>query len=392
MFKKAVQLFLALLLASCAGLPSSSGSTPRIRLQLWQVGSPYKGDTQSTVPPQALVDACRKLGLSLSMRAFPAKGFYDVLSSAFAEGKQPDILFFDNMGILKGAKTSAGAFTGLESEPSLRDSLMQVSESLNYARGWQYLIKGSANHEAARKLVLRELDKPCETLPEGLAEAASLAAAAVAKRDEAAVLELSGGGFALETNFINPPEAGSGLGESLIFDSWGNDHLAFTSASLSYEGERSIGTKRYLLVFAKADAGWRLMDASDAWAFPATLRARLPALKGAQGLLAFGLTGPAEGSRFPKRFPEAERPMISWGSAGGNARIYLLEWQYGWGPAKSITWSASGFMPFIPASGSAKLELRAPGIGAQPHKVRIWAIDGAGTVETSPWRTFSYDS
>ena len=124
------------------------------RILIWKVGSPHNGDTPDKTIPLELRQAAKKLGVSIQIEAFPAKGFADLYFIAVADHQEPDILAFDNYGIIEGITTKLGNFTGIGSSRQVKQSLVFVSESLKSLEsgrgGWQCLIATSANHKAAR--------------------------------------------------------------------------------------------------------------------------------------------------------------------------------------------------------------------------------------------------
>ena len=75
-----------------------------------------------------------------SIDAFPPQGFADRFFAAVRDGTAPDVLVFDNFGILKGITTGLGSFVGIGQDPVVRNQLVQVTRSfdelLGPARGW----------------------------------------------------------------------------------------------------------------------------------------------------------------------------------------------------------------------------------------------------------------
>jgi hypothetical protein len=138
-------------------------------ITLWKVGSPRTGEIPSrkTTPPN-IERGAQKLGYTVLIASFPAKGFAQIFFRAFERHQAPDILAFDNFGVLEGITTPAGDFKGIESDPSVRRVLVQATGSLAVPprlRGWEYLIRTSPHYEAARALFLRPPD--CEGVRSG---------------------------------------------------------------------------------------------------------------------------------------------------------------------------------------------------------------------------------
>jgi hypothetical protein len=70
----------------------------------------------------------------------------------------PDVLVFNNFGIMDGITTGLGTFAGIGQEPAIRRDLIHVTgafdDLLGPERGWTYLFSSSSNYQAARTLAL----------------------------------------------------------------------------------------------------------------------------------------------------------------------------------------------------------------------------------------------
>ena len=106
-------VFAVLLLATPQAQP---GGTIRI----WKVGSPHTGDTPPTELPPALAREAGNRGWRLSIEAFPAQGFSGRFFAAVRDGSAPDLLVFDNFGIMNGIVTDLGTFVGIGQDPRTR--------------------------------------------------------------------------------------------------------------------------------------------------------------------------------------------------------------------------------------------------------------------------------
>src|SRR4030095_12342861 len=163
-------------------------------LRIWKVGSPHTGDTPHTEMPRALAREAGSRGWRLSIEAFPAQGFTGRFFAAVSDGSAPDLLVFDNFGIMNGIATELGTFVGIGQDPVIRKQLIQVTisfdELLGPARGWTFLFTSSANHAAARALALRPTRcadaSSAQSLPADLAVAE--VAAAYLAGDDAGIL------------------------------------------------------------------------------------------------------------------------------------------------------------------------------------------------------------
>ena len=145
---------------------------------VWKVGSPHVGDTPNHVVASSLREESIRRGLQLAVDAFPAKGFAARLLDAMTRNAAPDILVFNNLGVVKGITTRLGRFEGIGEDARIDRDLVAVTgafdELLGPERGWTYLIASSPNHSHARTLALRPPTCPNGSsvphLPSDLAE------------------------------------------------------------------------------------------------------------------------------------------------------------------------------------------------------------------------------
>ena len=240
---------------------AQTGTTIRI----WKVGSPHTGDTPHTELPPALAREAGSRGWRLSIEAFPAQAFAGRFFAAVRDGSAPDLLVFDNFGIMDGITTELGTFVGIGQDPVTRKQLIQVTSSfdelLGPARGWTFLVTSSANHAAARALALRPARcadaSSAQSLPADLA--VPEVAAAYLAGDNAGVLRHA------------DPERLTGLRRNLepvtvggvaVCGGWGNERLAFVTVNASYQADTTIGHASLLLAFRKTSSLWRLLVAT----------------------------------------------------------------------------------------------------------------------------------
>ena len=240
---------------------AQTGTTIRI----WKVGSPHTGDTPHTELPPALAREAGSRGWRLSIEAFPAQGFAGRFFAAVRDGSAPDLLVFDNFGIVDGIATELGTFIGIGQDPVTRKQLIQVTRSfdelLGPARGWTFLVTSSPNHAAARALALRPARcadaSSAQSLPADLAVAE--VAAAYLAGDNAGILRHA------------DPERLTGLRPNLepvtvggvaVCGGWGNERLAFVTVNASYQADTTIGHASLLLAFRKTSSLWRLLVAT----------------------------------------------------------------------------------------------------------------------------------
>jgi hypothetical protein len=233
-------------------------------IRIWKIGSPHRGDTPPTTPPAALTREATRRGFRLSIEAFPARGFATTFFDAVARGAAPDLLVFDNFGVMQGITTALGHFDGIGQDPIFRRNLIKVTgafdELLGPQRGWTYLLTLSQNHTAARSLALRPPDcgkGPLESVPrQGLADLVSKIATAYLEGDLVSV-----------QSYMDPDRlAGSSgshenvkVGTVQSCSIWGNDKFMVAAVNASFEAETSVGTSRVLLVLRKPGSEWQLL-------------------------------------------------------------------------------------------------------------------------------------
>jgi hypothetical protein len=234
-------------------------------IRIWKVGSPHTGDTPPTGMPPALAREAGIRGWRLSIDAFPAHAFAGRFFAAARAGSAPDVLVFNNFGIMKGITTELGTFVGVGQDPVTLTQLIQVTSSfdelLGPERGWTFLFTSSANHAAARELALRTPRcagaSSARSLPADLAVAE--VAAAYLAGDNASILRYA------------DPERLSGLrpnvepvtvGGVAVCGGWGNERLAFVTVNASYQADTTVGHASLLLAFRKTASLWRLLVAA----------------------------------------------------------------------------------------------------------------------------------
>ena len=126
-------------IATCATLAVAQGLMSHAKtadtIRVWKVGSPYRGDTPRTWVPSGLLEASEKLGFRISVEAFPAKVFAPTFLEAVRRNAAPDILVFDNMGVMHGITTELGTFEGIAQEATIRRDLIHVTGAFDELLG-----------------------------------------------------------------------------------------------------------------------------------------------------------------------------------------------------------------------------------------------------------------
>ena len=384
--------------AATPGRGRSSVVTDRISLRIWKVGDPYSENTPATSLPIALTRGASERDLALEIRTFPARGFAQRFSDALLEGSEPDILAFDNFGVIRGTTTDRGVFEGIGTAPTLNilKRVFGSFESLQDGRGgWEYLVTTSRHQNEATALAFHLTGcNVSSSLDGGLSSdvvtAASAATFACNRRDRLVLDDLSGGHYADES--LRLPDRDVTVHNLNVCSVWGNQRIAFAHTVASFDDERELGQKEFLSVLHRVDSSWELMLVSDRVDIVTTLR-RAVSLSGdpsaTEPFRAPELVYPPDEAELP-RFPE--RSALEWTSSGAGAIAYLVEWQYGAPPrARTTWWSGSQFMLVPPStSDGTTVETRSFGIGSQPHRWRIWSIDRGGDFLISDWRILTF--
>jgi len=252
---------LAQISASSPNPAAPQGGTKAITV--WKVGDPYRGGTPDTAVPPSLELAAEKLGYGLRVEAFPIRGFASLFFRAFENHQPPDILVFNNYGVLEGISTPIGSFTGIGTDPEIHAALVRVTESLAAleGRGWEYLVRTSPNFEAAQALALRPPEcaaNPEAALPAELGDITTQSAHAYLENSPSL------------RNFEDPDRLHTDVTEQKerhvetikACGYWGTDHLAFVPAIASYTSSGAIGWVSTLMVLRKQSDLWRLLAAS----------------------------------------------------------------------------------------------------------------------------------
>ena len=205
---------------------------------VWKVGSPHVGDTPNHVVASSLREESIRRGLQLAVDAFPAKGFAARLLDAMTRNAAPDILVFNNLGVVKGITTRLGRFEGIGEDARIDRDLVAVTgafdELLGPERGWTYLIASSPNHSHARTLALRPPTCPNGSsvphLPSDLAELVPTLVTAYLDGNEVAV------GAYVDPDRLSTARPGREISSAVELQPcglWGNDRLAFVSVTAS---------------------------------------------------------------------------------------------------------------------------------------------------------------
>src|SRR5262245_32549591 len=121
---------LLLLLLNVGSTTRVSAATPEKSsnnlIRIWTVGSPHPGAFPPAVVPADLQQRAESLGYTIEIQAFLANGFAAIFREALQSHNEPEILTFDNYGVITGIQTSLGSFEGVDSDYRVASSLALV--------------------------------------------------------------------------------------------------------------------------------------------------------------------------------------------------------------------------------------------------------------------------
>ena len=382
----------------CAALAAAPGvisnATTDATIVVWKIGSPHRGDIpQARVSPAFIRESTRR-GVRIAVEAVTAKAFASAFFDAVTRNAAPDIIVFDNMGLINGITVGREKFEGIAQEPSVRRDLIRVTGAfdglLGPARGWTYLFSSSPNHSAARALALSAPECPNgfdgPELESDLAEIVPNLARAYLEGDAVSLQahsdpdRLHAGGSMQETGSV---------GAVRPCGMWGNRRLAFARVNVSYEAETAIGHTPVLMAFRKASFQWQLLvaarDPISNGAFVKQLPSVTALLAQERNASAFPLPAtllsPADG-HFPLPSDRQRFGIFSWRSSPSDDVVgEIVEFAY---------------------QNDARLFFRRPvrggsheGISAGelwttrgPWNWRVWSISRTGDLVVSDARTF----
>jgi hypothetical protein len=241
-------------------------------ISIWKIGDPHEVGTPEANIPSDLRQRAKQIDAQIVVETFPAKGFTARFRTAIKDHREPDILSFDNYGILAGIETDLGKFQGIYSIDGVKKSLVLANltlDSLLPEGGWSFLLNNSRNYNVARQLALPkpECDGSNTTI-KLLDEIDSQTLKKLAIDASQAYL-----GSKPEFNQqlsqeslmkINSSPALTEVKQTLVCSMVANKNVAAVSTINSYtetipnEGD-NLGHSGLLLVFRRENAQWRLL-------------------------------------------------------------------------------------------------------------------------------------
>jgi hypothetical protein len=255
-------------------LSTDPGAQALTEIVVWTVGSPHRGDIPPTRPiPIDLQAATARFGARLRVEAFPPAGFDSVFRQAASTGTAPDLIAFDNFGIMEGITTSLGRFEGIAVDPADKADFIHVTTAfdslLGPARGWVYAYKKSLNHAVAKKLALRPPECSRQDAwpitEKALGDIVSAAAVAYME-GKADNLRLVADRERLETKVstdrVSWRQEAARVSTIQLCGLRGTDHLAFAWATVSSEAPSKLGHTPIVVILRKAASNWRVLVVS----------------------------------------------------------------------------------------------------------------------------------
>lgn len=247
-------------------------------IRVWTVGSPHTGALPSPVVPPELRQRAESLGYTIEVETFRASGFTARFRQALQEHNEPEILAFDNYGVISGVRTANGWFEGLDSDRRMAPNLVLVHETLTtlQTRGWIMLVQSAVNFEAARALSTPPVE--CDAQP-GRAvepalqlaqEKAVFAARAYLDCDRSTLAAISDDARMVQQCFM--PQSDTKIDSVKACRVSGNQKLAFVSLLSGFSAKlrdatgllpsragMDLGQQSILAVLRNQNGNWRLL-------------------------------------------------------------------------------------------------------------------------------------
>jgi hypothetical protein len=368
---------------------------------IWKVGSPYRtAEIPGAGIPADLARGAEKTGHKVAVQTFSADGFAKTFLDAFDRNQEPDVLVFDNYGIIHGLPARAFgtpgaiAYPGIGSDLRVNESLIEATRSLSRLAGgrsgWQFLLSTSKNHEAARSLALRppECSLPGSWLP--VPKELEAAAATMAKNyleeknpelkpleDPDRLSTDAPGSHSREVNSVR--ECGY----------LGNDHLAFLPMVLRYQSPKALGWIDLLLILRKQQDEWRLLAASTDPISNGVFLAQIPRLAGmiAKAWIPGSEASPATSLTpdFPEPPPGKRFGSFNWQpSDSANLVAEIVEFAYNNDTRLSVKFHEPDVSDESQISASHLLTTK--GL----WRWRVWSISNSGSVSFSEPQVFRH--
>lgn len=303
----------------------------------------------------------------------------------------PDVVFIDNAG---------------QADPLWQSFLARTmaGRSRFADNGWWFLVKDSPDTEQAKAFLLWLEEPPVQQPYSPRTELLSAEQKAAVSSAAIQIVQARLQSSTPPAQLLDPALASSSWNLILshyakspdvphpspsILEIGGNENLAFVSVDTPLDTGRIFGIVHSFLLFRKHDSDWKLifLDDNDSVDGVARLFDRFDSLNLADlppGMTDVTLRAPVDEeslTRFPK-------PWLVFTTSGTPACLIGVESQYA--DQNGRTWSP-GRLDWVRDTGDKTIRTPAPfGAGFQPHRWRVWAVDKAGFITLSEWRTINF--
>lgn len=381
-------------------------------IRVWTVGSPHRGELPPAVVPLELRQGAERLGYTIEVETFRASGFAAKFRDALQNHNEPEILTFDNYGVISGVQTQNGWVEGVDADNRVASSLALVHESLAslQQRGWVMLVRSAVNYEAARALSMRtaecELQSGSPAIEPALLQArekAELATRAYLDCDRSTLSAISDESRLFQQCFL--PRSDMKIEAVKACRVSGNHKLALISLVSNFSAEvrepdtilrsrpgADLGQQSILAVLRNQNGTWRLLAITHD---PLNTVARIP-LTNTDGLLKL-----LDQERIAGTTPEPARPItpdgvhpvpqrgerfgdFTW-QPSPNTDVIGQVFEFTLGKDTSRALTRLFFLPATENKLSSGLIMNG---GASTW--RVWSISKAGDVVFSEQRSFTY--
>jgi hypothetical protein len=172
---------------------------------------------------------------------------------------------------------------------------------------------------------------------------------------------------------------------------FGNSRLAFVLLAEVGQGEKAFGMAHSAVILRKLGTSWKVLLFLP--------NSSLPEIEGLLGNFdrlgldegppdaasKVTLLAPVDHARLA-RYPPSD---IEWSPVDPNMAAYVIESQFC--QLRSEYWSQSAIKVVSSFPNESSIRMETPfGVGKQPHRWRVWAIDKSGIVSTSDWRVIDF--
>src|SRR5215470_9093063 len=114
-------LLLPLFLQASSIVPARAAQSSKV-IHVWTIGSPHRGELPPAVVPPLMRQRAESLGYTIEVETFRASGFAAKFRQAVQEHNEPEVLTFDNYGVISGVTTNNGWSEGIYSNQRVASS------------------------------------------------------------------------------------------------------------------------------------------------------------------------------------------------------------------------------------------------------------------------------